>query len=236
MVDRLSVRSYTLNLRAHSHRHHQLVLPLHGFIEIQLGDDRGRVGPGDCVIIKSGDEHRFRAEPQARFLVADVARLPDTIQSLGSPFVTVSQPMQAFCRFAEVQLQQQLNPTLEARMVDLFMQLLVEQAFQPRVDQRIARVLESMAADLSRTPALSELADLACLSLSQYKALFKQQTGQSTGQYLLGLRMERARALLAHTDYPVNIVAAMVGYQDLSAFSRRFSAYFGQSPRRFIVT
>ncbi len=43
--------------------------------------------------------------------------------------------------------------------------------------------------------------------------------------------MEKAKALLTHTDLPVQLIAERVGYTDLSAFSRRFSIHFGLSPR-----
>jgi AraC-like DNA-binding protein len=45
--------------------------------------------------------------------------------------------------------------------------------------------------------------------------------------------MEKARALLANTDMPINIVAENTGYADQSAFSRRFQSYHGISPREY---
>lgn len=229
----LSIRSYTLIMHAHAHSYHQLVLPVHGVIDIMVSGQQGNIGPGHAVVIPAETTHSFRANEQSRFLVADVDTLPANVQALQTPFISISAPLRTFCEFADQQLQHQLNPTLEHSIGELFLLLLAEQAFKPRVDARIARVQEYLKADLSVTPPLDELAALACLSLSQYKTLFKQQSGQSTGQYLLGLRMEKARALLAHTDYPIGRVAEQVGYQDASAFSRRFSAHFGQAPRDF---
>ncbi len=202
-------------------------------MEIEVGGYRERVGPGYCVLIQVGSEHQFRADEQARFLVADLDELPPNMRLLRLPFASVSSPLPEFCRFAQMQLQHRLNPALETSMGKLFMQLLAEQEFVPRADRRIALALDHLGADLRHTPPLVELASKACLSLSQYKALFKRETGKSTGQYLLMLRMEHARALLAHTDYPLAIVAGEVGYRDVSSFSRRFSAYFGQPPSRF---
>lgn len=49
-------------------------------------------------------------------------------------------------------------------------------------------------------------------------------------QYITHVRMEKAKALLAHTDYPVQLVAKKVGYTDVSSFSRRFTAHFGLPP------
>ncbi|WP_428625477.1 helix-turn-helix domain-containing protein [Sedimenticola sp.] len=233
MTARLSVRSYNLTMCAHAHGHAQLVFPLHGAIEIAVDHSRGRVGPGQCVVIPAGHQHSFRADERSRFLVVDLPQLPASMQRLPLPFASVAAPLQAFCLFAEKQLQHQLNRTIEQRMGELFDELLREQDFMPRVDPRIARVLEQLEVDLSETPSLTTLASLACLSLSQYKALFKKQTGKTTGQYLLALRMERARALLANSDCPISRVAEQVGYQDASAFSRRFARYYGQPPSHY---
>ena len=52
-------------------------------------------------------------------------------------------------------------------------------------------------------------------------------------KYVTKLRMEKAQALLTHTDYPLQIIGEKVGYKELSAFSRKFSQYFGLSPTKF---
>ncbi|MCT7655312.1 helix-turn-helix transcriptional regulator [Oceanimonas sp. NS1] len=52
-------------------------------------------------------------------------------------------------------------------------------------------------------------------------------------QYVTQKRMDKARALIQHTDYSIQLVAELVGYTDLSAFSRRFSQHFGMTPTRF---
>ncbi|MCO4759623.1 MAG: helix-turn-helix domain-containing protein [Oceanospirillaceae bacterium] len=238
MSARLSIRSYTRTQHAHTHGYCQLVLPLHGTIKISIQTSvvhasSDRVGPGRCAIIPADAKHSFSADEQARFLVADLDQLPELITDLPTPFVSISSPLLAFCQFVEHQLQHQHNPALHEEIGALFLSLLTQERFQARYDPRISRTLEYLQQDLGQTTKLTALAEIACLSLSQYKALFKQQTGLSTSQYLLKLRMDKVRALLAHTDYPIGMIAEHVGYQDLSAFSRRFSEYFGQSPRHF---
>lgn len=238
MSARLSIRSYTRTMHAHTHDYCQLVFPLHGTIKISIRTSvaqapSDQVGPGRCAIIPANAEHSFSANERASFLVADLDQLPTPMIDLPTPFVSISSPLLAFCQFVEHQLQHQHNPDLHEEIGALFLSLLTQERFQARYDPRVTRTLEYLQQDLSQTTKLAELAEIACLSLSQYKALFKQQTGLSTSQYLLKLRMDKARALLAHTDYPIGIIAEHVGYQDLSAFSRRFSEYFGQSPRHF---
>lgn len=235
MKDRLSIRRYTPTIDSHQHNYHQLVLPLHGVIELAIADKHDAVGIGHCAVIQAGTIHSFKALEKARFLVADLNDLPTNLQNLDTPFIATTNALQHFCQFAEAQLEHRLNLDLEESMTALFKQLLGTQDFLPRIDPRISRVITVMSDDLSITLSLTTLASNANLSVSQLKTLFKKHTGKTCGQYLLMLRMEKARALLANTDVPAHLVAEKVGYQDQSAFSRRFHAYFGQTPRSFMT-
>ncbi len=164
-------------------------------------------------------------------MVADLNELPPALCDLGHPIVSIPLSLQVYCRFIERQFKHRVNKVLELGIGTLFEQLLDNSVFLPRIDPRIAKILEYFENNLSTATELSELASLATLSLSQFKKLFKKETGKTPGQYLQMLRMEKAGALLAYTDYPLVIVAEMVGYKDVSSFSRRFSTYFGHSPK-----
>jgi AraC-like DNA-binding protein len=232
LAARLSIRSYTFVSHTHSHDFHQLVLPLVGTVDIDTGRHEARGASGQCIIILAGNEHRFAPEKGSCFLVADMEELPSNIQSLQHSFVRISGPMQAFCQFVQKQLEYQVSPSIEKAMGEFFLSLMADQTFLPTMDPRIARVVEYLEKDLEVSPSLAELASAGYLSLSQLKMLFKNETGKSPGKYLLTRRMEKAKALLVHTDYPVTLIAAQMGYQDLSAFSHRFTSHFGFSPRK----
>lgn len=232
MPDSLSLRAYTPAICSHEHDFHQIVLPLHGVIEISVNGVHGIVGVGQTVIIQRGVEHSFKAQEQSRFLVADLSELPNNACLLGSPFASISGAMQSYCNFTDAQLQHQINTDLEQGIVSLFEKLLLAQEFSPKIDNRISRVLAYIENNLSEECSLEDLASKANLSTSHFKVEFKKQTGKSAGEYLMEQRMENARALLNHTDYPVQIIAERVGYSP-SAFSRRFSTYFGEPPSRF---
>lgn len=233
MPNNLSIRAYTSQIRSHYHEFHQLVLPLHGAIDIKVGDYTGKVSIGDCVIIKAGQQHDFRADNAARFIVVDIATLPDNITESDIEKFSINPPLLAYIQFIDKQLAHQVNKELESAAFELFYQLLAQQTCHERIDARIAEVIHFIKQDISILFSIDQLADIACLSTSQYKKLFKQSMSMTTHQYITQLRMEKASALLAHTDLPIRIVAEQVGYQDLSAFSRRFSHYFGQSPKAF---
>ena len=53
--------------------------------------------------------------------------------------------------------------------------------------------------------------------------------------YAKHIRMERATELLIRTRLPVTDIAADLGYEHLSAFTRAFLKHFGVSPLAFRV-
>ena len=80
---------------------------------------------------------------------------------------------------------------------------------------------------------INELADYVGVNRSYLASSFKRATGYSPKEYLICLRMEKAKSLLEKTDMPVNAVANSVGYTDQLAFSRMFKEYAGISPKAF---
>lgn len=85
------------------------------------------------------------------------------------------------------------------------------------------------------TEGLSPVDAAASAGYSQYHftRLFSAATGIPPGQYLTALRIDAAkRRLLATTD-PVIDIAADVGFDSLSSFSRRFRVMVGTSPAAF---
>jgi len=232
MATKLSIRVYSSEIRTHLHDYHQLFFPLVGGATCVISQEIYRVGPGQCILYPAGIEHYCIPDDHSKYLVTDLDELPVKLQNLENPLISVPPPLQAFFYFAEKQLDYRINPSLEKSMGELVEELLRELDFQPRVDPRIARVMAFFEKDLSFTASLDELSSLAGLSLSQFKALFKKETGKTPGEFLRELRMEKAKALLVNTDYPIGLIAEMVGYIDASSFTHRFSSNFGFPPRK----
>ncbi|EMA2445213.1 helix-turn-helix domain-containing protein [Vibrio fluvialis] len=231
MRNRLSIRSYTAHSTGHMHHYHQLVLPLSGYIDIVVDDVVLKSGLGDCVVIRAGSRHDFSAPEAFRFLVADLNELPANLTQSEVVSFLLDPSALAYIQFVDKQLSAQVDKHIEAMTLELFLALLARQSFARKIDPRIQKAVQTMRDNLARSLTINELANIACLSTTQYKNLFKANLGMTTFQYLTQLRMERARALLTHSDYPIGLIAEQVGFQDPSAFSRSFSRYFGQPPK-----
>ena len=82
------------------------------------------------------------------------------------------------------------------------------------------------APDLS----LGDLADLLGISPAQLSRRFKSTHGATPVQYLRGIRLQRARQLLAETNETLQTIAEQSGYRSAFYLSRVFTNHTGQSP------
>lgn len=69
------------------------------------------------------------------------------------------------------------------------------------------------------------------LSNVYFTSYFKMKTGVNFRDYVIGIKMEKAKELLQSTpDMPVAEVAASIGYDDYRSFYRVFKQYTGVNP------
>ncbi len=79
---------------------------------------------------------------------------------------------------------------------------------------------------------VEELARAANLSPSAFHERFKALTATTPLQYQKALRLHEARRLMVATEASVETVAAQVGYESASQFSREYARTFGAPPRK----
>ncbi len=82
--------------------------------------------------------------------------------------------------------------------------------------------------------SLEQIASNMYLSSFYISKIFKSETGDSPINYLIGIRMEKAKEL--HTEHPdasLQEVAVRVGYDDVYLFSKLFKKYYGISPGHY---
>lgn len=100
------------------------------------------------------------------------------------------------------------------------------QEYEAAIHRALTKALE----DPNCCPA--DLADAAGFSAFHFSRMFAGMVGESPGELLKRLRLERA-ALSLKAHQRVTEVAFDAGYESLEAFSRAFRSAFGCSPSQF---
>ncbi|MFD9790541.1 helix-turn-helix domain-containing protein [Streptomyces sp. NPDC059070] len=94
-------------------------------------------------------------------------------------------------------------------------------------------VLQALARDACLPLSVAEHAARHGMTPAELRTAVRRGAGCSPKDYLLGIRLGRAKELLATTDLPVAAVARRVGYEDPAYFSRLFTRRVGTAPVRF---
>lgn len=101
------------------------------------------------------------------------------------------------------------------------------------VQHKLAEIWDQVNARLAHPWSVGELAARAHLSAVQFHRQCVRNSGRAPMRVVTRLRMERAEELLRNTAYPLKQIAALVGYENVFAFSTSFKRHAGRSPRAF---
>ena len=80
---------------------------------------------------------------------------------------------------------------------------------------------------------VSECADFCKMSKVHFSRFFKQITGMPPVQFVLKIRIDRAKELLDFTDKPIAEIAEASGFPDQNYFARTFKKITGMSPTQY---
>lgn len=79
--------------------------------------------------------------------------------------------------------------------------------------------------------SLDQIAKNMYLSPVYISKIFKEETGESPINYLIKIRLEKARKILMNGENgSIKHIATSVGYDDVYHFSKLFKKYYGMSP------
>ncbi|MBL4807015.1 MAG: helix-turn-helix domain-containing protein [Rhodobacteraceae bacterium] len=108
-----------------------------------------------------------------------------------------------------------------------------QQVKLPERHARIDRVLSHIHAHYTAGVSMTELADVAALSVSGLHRMFRSQMQSTISDYLIALRVGDACARLSSNLQPISHIADTVGYRNIANFNRQFKAAKGITPRQY---
>jgi AraC family transcriptional regulator len=109
----------------------------------------------------------------------------------------------------------------------------VKPCTKKEIFKRLNNVKDYMISNYNQFISIEEMSKFACLSECHLYKLFKELYHCSPHQYLLKIRLNRAKHLLNHTNYPINEIVSMVGFENSSSFIRVFKKNFTVTPKDY---
>lgn len=92
------------------------------------------------------------------------------------------------------------------------------------------RLQDFIEANLDQDVSLDDLAQVAAISVSHLKALFRRSFGVPAHQYVIHRRVERARLLLDQNEMPLSQIALEAGFAHQSHMARSMKRVLGITP------
>jgi AraC-like DNA-binding protein len=102
-----------------------------------------------------------------------------------------------------------------------------------RRSAQVMDAVELMLRHVSDDLSTEEIAAHVGMSASHFEKVFRRVTGTTPYAYYLGVKMERAKALMAASNRRLSDIAIELGFSSLHHFSRAFKQYEGELPSRY---
>jgi AraC-like DNA-binding protein len=135
----------------------------------------------------------------------------------------------------------QARPGHEAVLLGLLTELMVflsrqygeSEVRESRALLEMGRLISTLEQRFSEAWTLEQMAKLARLSRTSLLRVFRQATGKSPIDYLIGLRIEAAKRLLRQSERLMTDIALDTGFGDSNYFARQFRLVTGTTPTAY---
>lgn len=99
--------------------------------------------------------------------------------------------------------------------------------------KRIAMAKDFIISNHEKNIKLEDISDVACLSVSHLIRIFRVIYNKSPYQYLIQVRLERAKYYLRNSESSIQQIVNMVGFENPSSFIRSFRTTYSITPGAF---
>ena len=106
-------------------------------------------------------------------------------------------------------------------------------AKSPKLRELINIAVNYIHNNFERDLSLGDISKYVFLSPSYFTRAFKEETGMSPINYLLKVRIDRAKEMLADTSMKISDIALSVGFSNQQRFNEMFKKYTRQTPLQY---
>ena len=186
--------------------------------------------PGHAVILPMGKSYSLHWDKPGLFPVVNFFTLTPITETITT--LEVRNPAALKSYFEEMQ---RLIDTGKERLklLSVFYDMLSELSYEESAGI-LTPALKFLKENFSHPDITnSALADMCNISEVYFRKLFKEYTEKSPRQYILTLRLKKAKHLLSLGDNKIWSIAEACGFESTAHFCRTFKEHFGMSPKDY---
>lgn len=154
--------------------------------------------------------------------------VPDELNSLAKRFMIEAD--------SQLPGYHQVLDSITMQITHLFIRGMMQiKSNQPLLSSRleINNAIEFMAANLDKSLTLKSISDKACMSVPHFSRVFKDETGTSPNDFLIKLRLEKAKKMLLAGANNISEIADECGFKTAAYFSSTFCKHYRKTPTEF---
>jgi AraC-like DNA-binding protein len=224
----------------HKHSMFELVYYCSGSGYTTVDGNRCDYSPSDFVIIGPGvvhDEYRYEDTSVIYFGFfhhLDCIRLSTGIyRDDGGNILPLLQEMAEEARNKRNHFTLKLDVLLQCALIEI--DRLCEKEAALGSEEKLRQTIQYIQQYYSDQINLTQLAKMSGYSYDHFRHLFKDHMRITPMNYIIHLRIEKAKELLAEKTVNMTQISLECGFSSLSHFSNAFKKETGKSPREFVL-
>jgi AraC-like DNA-binding protein/quercetin dioxygenase-like cupin family protein len=224
----------------HSHEVHQIEYAMHGIVEVETDSAHYLLPPQQAAWIPVGLEHQAVMNPDVKTVAVMFA--PELIPDAGdrARIIAVSPLIREMMSYA---LRWPIDRAHGDDVSDGFFRTLAQLVSEaldheaplslPTSDNPIVAAAMAFTKEHLDSVSVDDVSRAVSVSERTLRRLFQDTLGLPWRTYLLQARLLRAMALLAAPGQSVQATSSAVGFESVSAFTRCFAQFCGETPSSY---
>lgn len=220
----VEIRRYSGEIERHRHDYSQVILPISGTLEIDLGHRSGRVSGSTGAFVAAGCQHAFHAKKTDSFVVVDVPsrlglREPD--EDIPA-FFAIGREVHGLIDYMTVlAASQELSASLRRAWSTLLLDRIAPPGDRPdRSELAVRRATVFMERKLADPIRIADIAEAAGMSPTRLHEAFTRRRATTPHAHLVAMRLDAAERMLADPSLSIADIAISSGHSDQSALTR----------------
>ncbi len=232
-------------IKRHYYKYMLLTYILKGEMKLEYQNKQYVAKEGDAVFIDCHNLHHYSTDNevefyfvyigggQSRLIFEDLyAKYGPVLRGLNRNKIKNSLHYILYCQNNDkFPLPMEMSNRVYGLLCDLYPYEEIDD--ERKLYQAISPVFEHIRYNLSTPLTTEEMAESVHMSRSYFSRSFRKITGQSPHDYLIKLRMELAKQLLADTNMTIKEIARTVGYESEVGFIAAFTKKVLTTPTRY---